>query len=176
MFALRATNGSPAMSLLTADLIDAHGDSLQSCNLSFRQFGGKPAFSGPVRTLKTREDNALLKQLISAPGAGAVLVVDGEGSLRTALVGDMLAETALKNGWAGLVLHGAVRDVAALARLQLGIKALGSNPRKSAKTGAGTIDAPVSFGDVNFVPGCWLYSDDDGIVVAARELPLAIAH
>jgi len=164
------------MSLLTADLIDAHGDSLQSCNLQFRQFGGQHTFSGPVRTLKTREDNALLKQLLSSPGNGAVLVVDGEGSLRTALVGDMLAETALKNGWAGLVLHGAVRDVVALAKLDLGIKALGSNPRKSAKSGVGTIDGPVSFGDVNFVKGCWLYSDDDGIVVSAKQLPIATSH
>lgn len=164
------------MSLLTADLIDAHGDRLQSCNIPFRQFGGRRSFFGPVRTLKTREDNALVKQLLGTPGAGAVLVVDGEGSLRTALVGDMLAETAMKNGWAGLVLHGAVRDVVALAKLDLGIKALGSNPRKSAKTGVGTIDGAVSFGDVKFVKGCWLYSDDDGIVVSANPLPIATSH
>ena len=164
------------MSLLTADLIDSHGENLQSCNLQFRQFGGKHAFSGPVRTLKTREDNALLKQLLSTPGHGAILVVDGEGSLRTALVGDMLAATALQNGWGGLILYGAVRDVVALSRLDLGIKALGSNPRKSAKTGLGTVDTPISFGDVSFVTGCWLYSDDDGIVVAARQLPTATPH
>ena len=150
----------------TADLIDAHGQSLQSCDLQFRSFGARLNFNGPIRTIRTCEDNALVKQLLAEPGAGAVLVVDGNASLRTALVGDLLAASAVKNGWAGLILHGAVRDVAALATLEIGIKALGSNPRKSGKTGAGAVDVPVSFGGVTFTPGAWVYSDEDGIVVA----------
>lgn len=113
------------------------------------------------------QDNALLKSVLSEPGDGGVLVIDGEGSLHTALVGDVIAELARSNGWAGLVVHGAVRDAAALRELDLGIKALGTNPRKSGKTGAGERDVTISFGGVSFVPGDIAYSDDDGIVVVA---------
>lgn len=159
------------MQFLTADLIDAHGDQLQSCDLQFRQYGARRNFHGPVRTIRTREDNALVRQVLDTPGEGAVLVVDGGGSLRTALLGDLLAGAALKQGWAGVILHGAVRDALALGRLDLGVKALGSNPRKSAKLGTGSVDVPVSFGGVTFAPGAWVYSDDDGIVVSASRLP-----
>ncbi len=120
--------------------------------------------------MKTFEDNALIKQVLSTPGDGAVLVVDGSGSLRCALVGDGIAGLGQQNGWAGLVIWGAVRDTAALARLDLGLKALGSNPWKSGKTGAGLADVPVSFGGLTFRPGDWLYSDEDGIVVSACRL------
>jgi regulator of ribonuclease activity A len=113
------------------------------------------------------QDNALLKSVLSTPGDGGVLVIDGEGSLHTALVGDVIAELAHSNGWAGLVVHGAVRDAAALRDLDLGIKALGTNPRKSSKAGVGERDVTVSFGGVTFVPGDIAYSDDDGIVVVA---------
>ena len=157
--------------LPTADLIDAHGDQLQSCEAQFRQYGGRRYFHGPVRTVRTLEDNALLKNLLSGPGQGAVLVVDGGGSLRTALLGEMIAGAALKNGWAGIILHGAVRDTLALAQLDLGIKALGSNPRKSGKLATGQVDVPVEFGGVRFAPGMWVYSDDDGVVVSERQLP-----
>jgi regulator of ribonuclease activity A len=159
------------MPIPTADLIDAHGDKLQSCETQFRQYGGRREFCGPVRTVRTREDNALIKQVLAGPGGGAVLVVDGGGSLRTALMGDVIAASAQQNGWAGVILHGAVRDTVALGRLDLGVKALGSNPRKSAKHGAGQIDVPVNFGSVSFTPGAWVYSDDDGIVVSAAKLP-----
>jgi regulator of ribonuclease activity A len=155
---------------LTADLIDAHGDQLQSCETQFRQFGGRRNFSGPVRTIQTLEDNALIKQLLASPGNGAVLVVEGGGSLRTALMGDLIAGAACQNGWAGVIIHGAVRDTVALGKLDLGIKALGSNPRKSGKAGTGRLDAPVSFGGVTFAPGHWVYSDEDGVVVSARPL------
>jgi regulator of ribonuclease activity A len=158
------------MKPLTADLIDAHGEKLQSCEMQFRQFGRRRNFHGPVRTIKTLEDNALIKQTLGLPGHGAVLVVDGGGSLRTALMGDMIAGDALKNGWAGVIIRGAVRDVDALGQLELGIKALGSNPRKSAKAGTGSLDVPVSFGGVNFTPGCWVYSDEDGVVVSAHQI------
>jgi regulator of ribonuclease activity A len=153
------------MDISTADLVDQHGEALQSCDLQFRQFGGRRRFHGPIRTVACFQDNALVKKVLSQPGDGAVLVVDGDGSLHTALVGDLIAGLAQANGWAGLLINGAVRDVAALAGLELGIKALGSNPRKSAKLGAGQVDVPVTFGGVTFRPGEHLYSDEDGVVV-----------
>jgi regulator of ribonuclease activity A len=158
------------MEFMTADLVDEHGPELQSCNAQFRQYGGRPRFYGRIRTIKTVEDNALVKQTLGTPGNGAVLVVDGSASLRTALVGDLIAGSAVKNGWSGLVLWGAVRDSVALAKLDLGIKALGTNPWKSAKAGTGEVDVPVTFGDVTFTPGHWLYSDEDGLVVSAAKL------
>jgi regulator of ribonuclease activity A len=149
----------------TADLIDEHGDALGSCDLQLRQYGGHPAFSGRVTTIRCHEDNALVKSVLSSPGEGRVLVVDGGGSLHTALMGDLIAQLAVDNGWAGVVIHGAVRDTATLAGMPLGIKALGSNPRKSAKTGAGERDVPVTFGGTTFRPEDHLWSDDDGVVV-----------
>ncbi|WP_017572161.1 ribonuclease E activity regulator RraA [Nocardiopsis halotolerans] len=154
----------------TADLIDDHGDTLRSCTTQFRQFGGRAVFSGRIRTIRCHEDNGLVKEVLNTPGDGAVLVVDGGGSLRTALMGDMIAAAAVDNGWSGAVILGAVRDTRALGGLDLGVKALGSNPRKSLKDGAGRLDVPVSFGDVTFVPGEWLYSDEDGVVVNAEEI------
>jgi len=163
-------NAINANSFVTADLVDAHADDVRSCSVQFRQFGGRARFFGPVRTLKTFEDNALIKATLSSPGAGAVLVVDGHASLRCALVGDVIAGLALQNGWAGLVIWGAVRDSVALGSLDLGIKALGTNPCKSAKHGTGVVDVPVSFGGVEFRPGEWLYSDEDGVLLSARAL------
>ena len=151
----------------TADLVDDIGPDVRSCDVQFRQFGGRTQFAGPISTVRCLQDNALLKSVLSTPGDGGVLVIDGEGSLHTALVGDVIAELAHSNGWAGLVVHGAVRDAAALRDLDLGIKALGTNPRKSSKTGVGERDVTVSFGGVTFVPGDIAYSDDDGIVVVA---------
>jgi regulator of ribonuclease activity A len=149
----------------TADLYDEYGEALQSCDLQFRQFGGPAAFSGSAVTVRCLEDNALLKSVLSEPGQGRVLVIDGGGSLHTALMGDLIAVLGVTNGWAGAIINGAVRDVATLRTLDLGIKALGSNPRKSAKTGAGERDVPVSFGGVTIRPGDVVTSDDDGIVV-----------
>jgi regulator of ribonuclease activity A len=117
----------------TADLVDRYGTELRVCDLQFRQLGAHRGFAGPVRTVSCHEDNGLLRDLLRTPGDGAVLVVDGGGSLRTALVGDLIVGAAQDNGWAGLVLHGTVRDSAALSGLRLGIKALGTIPRKSAK-------------------------------------------
>jgi regulator of ribonuclease activity A len=151
----------------TADLVDDIGPDVRSCDVQFRQFGARTQFAGPITTVRCLEDNALLKSVLSTPGEGGVLVIDGAGSLHTALVGDVIAELAHANGWAGLVVHGAVRDAAALGGIDLGIKALGTNPRKSGKTGAGERDVTVSFGGVSFVRGDIAYSDDDGIVVVA---------
>ena len=149
----------------TADLYDEHEESLQSCDLQLRQYGAIQSFGGTITTVRCLEDNALAKSVLGEDGAGRVLVVDGGGSIHTALMGDMIAKIAMTNGWAGIVINGAVRDVAILAELPIGIKALGSNPRKSAKTGAGERDVPVQFGGATFPPGATLYSDDDGIVV-----------
>jgi regulator of ribonuclease activity A len=151
----------------TADLVDDIGPDVRSCDLQFRQFGARTEFAGPISTVRCFQDNALLKSVLSQPGAGGVLVIDGAGSLHTALVGDVIAELARSNGWTGLVVHGAVRDAAALRRIDIGIKALGTNPRKSSKTGAGERDVEISLGGVTFVPGDVAHSDDDGIVVVA---------
>ncbi len=161
-----ATSVAPA----TADLVDAHSDIVHSCEAQFRQFGGRRRFFGSIRTVKTLEDNAIIKQTVSTPGNGSVLVIDGGASLRSALVGDLIAGLGRKNGWSGLVIWGAVRDSVALAELDLGIKALGSNPWRSSKNGTGQLDVPVSFGGVEFRPGDWLYSDEDGILVSPRQL------
>jgi regulator of ribonuclease activity A len=151
----------------TADLVDDIGPDVRSCDLQLRQYGGRREFAGPISTVRCHQDNALLKTVLSEPGSGRVLVVDGGGSLHCALIGDVIAELARTNGWSGLVVHGAVRDAATLATLDIGIKALGTNPRKSAKTGAGERGCVVSFGGVEFVPGELAFSDDDGIVVTA---------
>ncbi|MCG2621935.1 ribonuclease E activity regulator RraA [Arthrobacter sp. I2-34] len=149
----------------TADLYDARGDELQSVCLQFQDLGGRQSFSGPVRTVRCREDNGLVKAVLNSAGHGAVLVVDGGGLLTTALMGDMIAAAAVENGWAGVVIHGAVRDRTALAGLPLGVKALGSNPRKSAKAGAGEVDVVLQIDGVVFRPGAMLYADPDGILV-----------
>lgn len=153
------------MSVSTADLYDQREEDLQSVSLQFQNCGGLAAFSGPVRTVRCLEDNALVKSVLQSPGHGAVLVVDGGGSLRSALMGDLIAESAVANGWAGVVIHGAIRDRVAIGGLPLGVKALGSNPRKSAKTGAGELDVELEFSGVVFRPGAMLYSDEDGILV-----------
>lgn len=151
----------------TADLVDEIGSDVRSCDLQLRQYGGRREFAGPIRTVRCHQDNALLKSVLSEPGSGRVLVVDGGGSLHSALIGHVIAELARTNGWSGLVVNGAVRDASTLATLDIGIKALGTNPRKSAKAGAGERDCVVSFGGVDFVPGELAFSDDDGIVVVS---------
>jgi len=153
------------MTLLTADLYDEYEDVLQSVPLQFQTLGGRARFNGPIRTVSCFEDNALIKSILAGPGEGAVLVVDGAGSLNSALMGDMIAESAVANGWAGVVINGAIRDRVALSRLNLGVKALGSNPRKSSKTGSGEADGVVSFAGVTFTPGRTIYCDEDGILV-----------
>jgi len=151
----------------TADLVDEIGPDVRSCDLQLRQFGARREFAGPITTVKCFQDNALLKSVLSEPGNGGALVIDGGGSLHTALVGDVIAGLGVRNGWSGLIINGAVRDSATLRTLDIGIKALGTNPRKSTKTVAGQRDVPVEFGGVVFAPGDIAYSDDDGIVVVS---------
>lgn len=149
----------------TADLYDEYGERLQSCDTQFRQFGGRRDFDGLVATVRCFQDNALLKSILGTPGQGRVLVIDGGGSVHTALTGDLIAQLAVDHGWAGLVINGAVRDSVALGALPLGIKALGTNPRKSSKTGAGEHEVDLEFGGAIFRPGDHVWCDDDGVVV-----------
>ncbi len=149
----------------TTDISDAHPD-LQVCETQFTRYGGKTAFGGRIRTLKCLEDTALLMQVLGQPGHGAVLVVDGEASMRSALLGDRHAGMAAANGWAGVIVYGAVRDSVGIGRLELGVKALGVTPRRSGKSALGAVDAPVRFGGAEFVAGGYLWSDEDGVVVA----------
>jgi regulator of ribonuclease activity A len=153
----------------TADLVDELGTDAASCDLQFRQFGGRSMFAGRISTVRCHHDNALLKSVLSQPGNGGVLVIDGGGSLHAALVGDVIAGLARSNGWAGIVINGAVRDAAALRTIDIGVKALGTNPRKSDKTGDGDHGVVVELGGIRFAPGEIAYSDDDGIVVVSAE-------
>jgi regulator of ribonuclease activity A len=157
--------GSTHSPVNTADLYDERGEELASVSLQFQSLGGRSHFSGPVRTIRCFQDNALVKSTLASPGNGAVLVVDGGGSLGTALMGDMIAESAAANGWAGVVINGAIRDREAIALLDLGVKALGSNPRKSAKAGAGEVDVDVVLDGVIFRAGVTVWCDPDGILV-----------
>lgn len=153
------------MTTATADLYDERGEELDSLALPLLDLGGRTAFDGPVRTIRCHRDNALVKRVLATPGGGAVLVVDGGGSLESALVGDLIAASAVENGWAGVIVNGAIRDRAAIASLDLGVKALGSNPRKSGKAGAGEVDVPVTIGGVVFAPGRHVWADADGVLV-----------
>lgn len=152
----------------TADLVDEIGSDVRSCDLQLGQYGGQSQFAGQITTVRCFEDNALLKTVLCEPSDGGVLVIDGGGSVHAALVGDVIAGLGQSNGWSGLIINGAVRDSAILRTLDIGIKALGTNPRKSTKTAAGVRDAAVELGGVMFVPGQVVYSDDDGIVVVAK--------
>jgi regulator of ribonuclease activity A len=154
----------------TADLCDDLGDDVRVLAPGFIDFGGRGAFSGPVTTLHLHEDNALVRVALGEAGAGRVLVIDGGASLRCALVGGNLGKLAEQNQWSGIVVWGAVRDVAELRDCGIGLRALAANPRKSEKRGSGTRDVPVVIGGVTVSPGDWLAADADGIVVSARPL------
>jgi len=158
------------MHLATTDLCDAHEEKVRVAAPIFRQFGGRTAFCGPIATLKLFEDNGLVRQALDAPGDGRVLVIDGGGSLRRALLGDQLAALAVKNGWSGVVVWGAIRDSATIAAMDLGVLALATMPLKTVKKNLGERDIPVSFAGIDFVPGEWLYADADGLIVSATRL------
>lgn len=151
----------------TADLSDEQGDQLMACSLQWRSLGAVHRFAGPASTVRCRDDNALVRAAVSEPGGGRVLVVDGGGSLDHALVGDVLAGLALAHGWSGLVVHGAARDVVALGRLDLGLIALGTIPRRARREGSGERDVVVSFGGVSIEPGRRVVVDEDGMLVEA---------
>jgi regulator of ribonuclease activity A len=158
------------MSFATTDLSDAHPEA-QTCEPLFGDFGGRIAFHGAIKTLKVYEDNALVRATLETPGEGRVLVVDGGGSTRCALVGGNLGVLGVKNGWAGIVVYGCIRDSDEIAEQDIGVKALGPHPRKSEKgLHSAHADKVVSFGGVTFKPGAWLYADADGILVSDQPI------
>lgn len=156
----------------TADLIDLAPDT-PSCETDFKSYGLRRRFCGRIRTIRCHQDNGLIKALMNTSGEGQVLVVDGGGAHYSALMGDMIADAARRNGWAGAVIFGVIRDSVAIEQMDFGIKALGTNPKKSGKSGAGESDVPVSFGNIVFPPGHYLYSDEDGILVSPEPIEAA---
>ncbi|MDT8305040.1 MAG: ribonuclease E activity regulator RraA [Anaerolineae bacterium] len=158
------------MSVRTADLCDQFGEEVQVLEPLFQDYGGVASFWGRIATVDVFEDNLLVREMLDRPGEGQVLVVDGGGSLQAALLGEELARLAQDNGWAGIVIYGSVRDVAGLAEIGIGIRALASTPRASFKRGNGACDLPLHFAGVGFRPPAYLYADEDGILVAPRDL------
>ncbi|NBB93444.1 MAG: putative 4-hydroxy-4-methyl-2-oxoglutarate aldolase [Gammaproteobacteria bacterium] len=155
----------------TPDLCDDHADSVQVVTgLHWHSYGGRERFGGPIATVKCFEDNSRVKELLATEGNGRVLVVDGGGSLRNALIGDMIAAGARDNGWAGIVIFGACRDVDVLRDMDFGVFALGCVPRKSVRRGEGQTDLPIHFGGVTFRPGDYVYADANGIIASGSEL------
>ena len=155
----------------TADLCDAFPGRVRVVAPLFRDWGGISSFSGPIETIRVFEDNALVRQVLEGEGHGRVLVVDGGGSLRTALVGGRLAALARDHGWTGMLVHGCIRDAVEIGATAVGVRALASSPMRSGRTGEGERGVLVTFAGVTFTPGEWLYADADGIVVADGELP-----
>jgi regulator of ribonuclease activity A len=158
------------MNLSTADLSDRYPQALVA-DLLFRNFGGLDFFYGPIVTVKVFEDNAMVRTLLEEAGHGRVLVVDGGGSLRCALVGGNLAMLGVSNGWSGILVNGCIRDSKEIRKTALGVKAIGTHPRKSERgLHTGHRNRPVAFAGVTFKDEQWLYSDDDGIVVSEVAL------
>lgn len=158
------------MNISTADLCDAHPEIIRICDPVFRSYGGKESFGGPVRTVRVHEDNVLVEEALGDVEPGTVLVVDGGGSRRCALLGGRLAELAASRGLAAVVVYGCVRDTTELSWTDLGILALAPHPRKSRKNGEGERDVAVEFGGIRLAPGDYVYSDADGVIVADRDL------
>lgn len=154
----------------TTDLCDTHEWKVHVAAPIFRSYGGKSAFHGRIATLKIFEDNGLVRQKLDTPGESRVLVIDGGGSLRCALLGDQLAALAVKNNWAGIVVWGCIRDSVAIAAMDLGVLALATHPKKTVKKNLGDSGIPVSFAGIDFHPGAWLYADADGLIVSAEPL------
>jgi regulator of ribonuclease activity A len=163
------------MDYQTADLCDKHEERVRSGELRvlepmLNSYGGREAFHGRIATLKLFEDNSLVRKALEAPGEGRVLVVDGGGSQRCALVGDQLAALGVKNGWAGIVVYGCIRDSVAIGEMDIGVLALDTHPLKSIKRNVGEADIPVAFAGAGFIPGHYLYADPDGVLVSPTAL------
>jgi regulator of ribonuclease activity A len=157
------------MSLKTSDLCDACEQAVP-CALPLRGWGRRRAFAGAIRTVRCHEDIALMRDMVNQPGQGQVLVIDGGGSLSRAIFGDVMAAVASRNGWAGLVINGAIRDGVEIDAMDIGVKALGTVPKRGERTGRGEVDIPVTFGGVTFIPGRRLVADDDGVIVLPEGL------
>jgi len=164
----------PCMTFKTPDLCDEFeaelGKTVRVVAPMFQRYGGRKSFSGQIVTLKIFEDNSLVREMFAENGTGKVLVIDGGGSLRCALVGDQLAILAKKNGWEGAVVYGCIRDSGDINEIDIGVRALNTHPQKSIKKGAGDRNIPVTFGGVTFNPGEWLYADEDGVLLSANSL------
>lgn len=158
------------MNISTPDLCDAYPDAVHVVEPMFANYGGKKAFGGRIVTVKCFEDNSIVKAQVAKKGDGCVMVVDGGGSRRCALLGDLLAAQALENGWAGLIIYGCIRDVDAIGEMALGVQALQTIPLKSVRRGVGELNISVRFGGVDFIPDQYLYADNNGIIVAAQDL------
>lgn len=154
----------------TADLCDAHPDATQVLSLPWLDFGGRSAFSGQISTIKAFEDNSRVREAVAEGGHGRVLVVDAAGSMTRAMLGDLLAAKAVANGWEGIVVVGAIRDSAAIAQLDIGVKALGRCPRRTEKLGDGRRDVALEITGISVQPGQWLYADADGVIISASAL------
>ncbi|MFM7395731.1 MAG: ribonuclease E activity regulator RraA [Gammaproteobacteria bacterium] len=152
------------------DLLDDHGDNARVMQPIFRDFGGRSKFHGQVTTIRCFEDNALLKATLGTPGAGRVMVVDGGGSLERALFGDKLSALLLENGWSGIVINGAVRDVEVIKTMPIAVRGLAVCPRQPRKEGKGERDVVVSFAGVTLSPGDWLYADENGAILSAKPI------
>ena len=159
------------MAYLTADICDKYPD-VAVAEPIFTDYGGQVQFAGPIVTVKTVDDYSRVRELVHADGNGRVLVVDGAGSLRHALMGGNLAAAAAENGWQGIVFNACIRDVHEIAEVPIGVKALGATPRRPLANDQGLVDIPVTFAGVTFRPGDWLYADRDGIVVSSEEVKL----
>lgn len=158
------------MDFLTTDLCDEFSDDLQVASPMFKSYGGKSKFFGEIQTIKVFEDNSLVRDVLGENGEGKVLVVDGGGSLRCALLGDQLGELAVKNSWQGVIIYGCMRDSVAINALDLGVRAIDTHPLKSVKKGVGDHQLPVTFAGVTFRPGEYVYVDEDGIITAQKPL------
>ena len=158
------------MTISTPDLCDAHPELVRVVAPMFNTYGGRAAFGGPIVTVKCFEDNSLVKQQVAEPGDGRVMVVDGGGSLRCALLGDLLAARAMQNRWVGLIIYGCIRDADEIAGMDVGVQALNTIPIKSVRKGVGELNVPVTFGGVTFKPGEHLYADNNGVIVSSEPL------
>ncbi len=154
----------------TADLCDDHSDSLSIAQPLFNDYGKNISFCGEISTVKCFEDNSLVRKQLEQPGKSRVLVIDGGGSTRCAMVGDILAQMGADNGWSGIIVYGCIRDSGVIATINIGVKAMGTMPLKSVKKGEGDIDIPVHFADVDFIPGHFAYADEDGVILSANKL------
>lgn len=164
------------MTDLLPDLCDQYPDLVEVAEPMFINFGGREAFGGEIVTVRACEDNSLVKEQLAQAGGGKVLVVDGAGSLRRAMMGDMIAESAVNNHWEGVIVYGAIRDVNAIAGLDLGVMALGAIPLKTQRRGVGELNVPVSFAGITFRPGHFVYADNNGLLVSSRQLAVPDLH
>ena len=158
--------------IITPDLCDEYPELVGVLEPILNTYGGVEAFGGEIVTVKCFEDNSIVKEQVSLPGEGRVIVVDGGGSMRNALLGDMLAEKAAKNGWSGLIIYGCIRDVDVIRQTQLGVKAMNTHPRKTEKRGLGDLNVPVTFGGLTFIPGQYVYADNNGVITSPEKLSM----